>query len=378
MFGESVRYTREVRLGMLLLLVGCDRILGLDKVDPPPGTNGSGDASPDTANDSICYGIDFHQVCLPAHPTGNLEVPASIDTTACLPPGIMRQTTDITSVSVCVFDAGTTDVQTPVIVTGANPLVLIAADLLNVDSSIVVAAAADSTDCMHGADNGATGVAGAGGAGGSFVCVGGSGGNASNVGGQAEPIVGPVLKIRGGCAGGMGGGDDNFGVGGPGGKAGGALYLIAGAMVSVTAAVRSGGAGGSGGGLGSTFGGGGGGGGGTGGMIGIDAPHIALGSGALLCANGGGGGGGAESGASGTDGADGCASGLTAAAGGASASGMGSGGAGSTQSDGVTGEGNAASVGGGGGGGGAGAILFHSQSVTGPTTSCCSPTPATN
>ncbi|MBL9039950.1 MAG: hypothetical protein JNM83_00025 [Myxococcales bacterium] len=210
----------------------------------------------------------------------------------------------------------------------------------------------------------------AGGGGGGACGSGGKGGDAGTgyLGGSGgvayqRPALIPLCGGSGGGAGGPGnaGGDP----GQRGGGGGGAIQIVSQKSVSVgstsatPSGIQAGGAGGQGD-QGVNFNDGGGGG-GSGGAILIEAPSIAVASGAVLAVNGGGGGGGYNGGTRCTSGEPGALS-STAAAGGTGICTGGAGGAGSMLHGGA-----AAGLvrdGGGGGGGGVGRIRLNSLDGT--------------
>ena len=275
---------------------------------------------------------------------------------------------------------------------GANPLVLIAAESISISGSVDVSSqpgrdpaalgagaraapdcSSDDTDGPLGRRTDADPDGGGGGAGGSLGSSGGAGGMSglgAVTGGQPAPAMAPEVLV-GGCAGGRGGegvpkASATASNGGAGGAGGGAVYLLAGASLAISGQVNASGTGGMGsvGDIDGHDSGGGGGGGGSGGMIGLEAPSITVTVTGAVYANGGGGGGG--SGSLDDDGkpfpgldGSGSTAPLVAALGGAGGINGGAGGNGSTgASAGMPGANNQTYVqpGGGGGGGGGGLI----------------------
>jgi hypothetical protein len=251
-----------------------------------------------------------------------------------------------------------------IVATGERPLLIVAYDTIDVEGTVdvsshrapaeVIGASADDARCQPAAGGSDT-VGGSGGAGGSLSFFGGAGGAAGATAGP-QPLPGPTpVALHGGCIGGPGGA---FGMalGGAVGHSGGAVYLIAQSSITLGAGARLL-ANGEGGGKGSP--GAGGGGGGSGGMIVLDAPMIALATGALVLAEGGGGGGGGDLGNLASDGGE--VDSAPGASGGSATAPAGAGGGGATASAGINGHDNATtSTGGAGGGGGAsGAVLIY-------------------
>ncbi|HTE50297.1 MAG TPA: hypothetical protein VK698_05440 [Kofleriaceae bacterium] len=226
-------------------------------------------------------------------------------------------------------------------------------------------AGGDAASCLDGSvapsngDADATG--GGGGGGGGFGSAGGEAGDgASDTAGDAgERAPGPT-RLRGGCAGGLGG----VGVSGGGaaaGSGGGAVALAARGALSVDGLIHAGGSGGAGAGL-TTLGGGGGG--GSGGLIWLSGATITLSRSTVLAANGGAGGEGSDGEAVGDSGDDAPEGGTGAIGGDTTGNTGGNGGNGSNDgSDGVGGGDGTSSSGGGGGGGGAGLIDLDSDQI---------------
>lgn len=195
-----------------------------------------------------------------------------------------------------------------------------------------------------------------GGPGGSYQTLGGEGGNSSLTCPVNDDSDG--IPLRGGCAGGRGGGPAP----GDGGIGGGALQLtVAGQlMVGDGGVVSVSGAGG----LGGTADNSGGGGGGTGGTILLEAAQVRLVNCAVTSNGGGGGEGGRQTNTTGGNGENGRLDSATPAAGG-QAAGTGSGGNGAVNStNGNNGTNGGGSEGGGGGGGAVGLIRINTPSCT--------------
>jgi len=310
---------------------------------PPPPLDGRFDGPPGT----FCYGTGLVNVCLPDMPTGVLSVPASmtLDTDA-------ASTCTVVDAGACVIAYSTITIPPQVTLSaiGSRPLVLIGTTAIAVSGTLDLAskrasntrgAGSNPAACLAVASNPSGG-----GAGGSFAGRGGDGGDGSTDGGStALPPVIPTA-LRGGC--------DGRAAGSPGGRGGGAVFLISAGTITVTGRITASGAGGTG---GVTIDRGGGGG-GAGGMIGLDAPTITTNVQSAILANGGGGGKGGANGGSGESGDDALLS-LSAAAGGHDGNtNGGNGGDGSFGSvaSGEMGGRFAGAAGGGGGGGGAGVI----------------------
>lgn len=337
------------------------------------GTNPSIDARPDARpNAPGCFGTDPFVICLAALPTAPLSISltTTIDTTnssKCV------ATTSSSSAGYCVVAATTIAITERLRGIGSKPLVLLATDSITVSTAngwidvgnhrgdADLGAGADPATCLAGTGPGAS----SGGAGGSFTGTGGSGGSPAGfegLGGQAASGNTNITALRGGCAGQAGDG------GAPGGRGGGAVYLLAGTKIEITTGsnphtgINAAGEGGSHGvsSPSEVVVHGGGAGGGSGGMILFDAPTITCNG--LILASGGGGGEGNGATSQGNPGED--PTSIDPAAGGSGDLGGGNGGAGSSAV--AAGNGTSGSNGqidnlgdkgaGGGGGGGAGLI----------------------
>ena len=347
---------------LLVALGGCSSIFGLH--DPTHATTADAPASTDVAADtpaSMCLGAGSLMVCFDALPTTSTTLPAAIDTTQsplCSTSAhwASQQTDSCFVTGTSVTESGTTRV------TGSRPLVLVATgDLLitgTLDASSHIAdrstgAAADAASCTTGTlpMNGNTG--GGGGAGGTFTTLGGAGGQGANAG-PAGGIAGGIVaatSLHGGCPGQAGAPGGNIAA--APGHGGGAVYLLAGASLTLAGTIAANGSAGS-----SAQNRAGGGGGGSGGMIVLYATSITTNMTSKLIADGGGGASGAD-GAQGNDGSDPLladvitpAPGGAAGFGGAGGNGYANGTAAQPGLDAPSGT----SRGGGGGGGGAGYI----------------------
>lgn len=344
------------------------------EIDPstidPPGDGGASDGkltdgtiepSPDAPD--LCFGTGLVTTCLDSVPTMPLTVGSSmaIDTSNNANCTMMIGA----SPELCVIAATKIDIDGTFRAGGNRALVLISMTDIDVGPSGTIDVASRRTGGVGaGADvgcgAGTAPTSDGGGYGGSFSGKGGDGGDGITKivtvgdGGVASPAATPAAQLRGGCPGSAGGSS-----GGAGGHGGGGMYLIARTRISVAGTLNASGAGG--GGCTDACGGGGG---GAGGMIGLDAPEIAITAAAEVMANGGGGGEGSYTAAS--DAGDDPSSAAAAAAGGSGASsGGGDGGAGAAGATRNGGNGGGASLtnppgaGGGGGGGAAGVIKIH-------------------
>ena len=334
-------------------------------VGDEPGTDGGIDGMP-----KACYGAGIVKPCFASAPTGDLTLPAMINTTN--DPLCSTDVMDVPA-GLCVIARAniTAAGGVTVAVTGDKPLVLVATDTINITgvldaashhstadpyATTQIGAGADPTGACNAASAG--GISG-GGAGGTFVALGGSGGNGDS-GGAGGTAGGPqtAIALRGGCR----GQNANNALGGRGGRGGGALYLIAN-TITIGGTINASGEGGARGITGANAGGGGG---GSGGLIGLDAPTIE--NNGLVFANGGGGGEGAGGGNSGLPGLDPTGvTGATGGTGGGNGGNGGLGGAGGSAGGNPTG-GNGQTVnteGGGGGGGGSGVIKVYRDTLGG-------------
>jgi hypothetical protein len=381
---------------LLLILGGCDQLFDLDPLkQPDPESDVDAQISKVIDAATECSGGAFYgsygpggtgllRLCLQS-PAPSLALTGDIDTTEAANCTTVAVIDDV-GTEICVKFATTIGVAS-IRATGSRGLVLVAADTMAIDGTIDVSsrqlggyrgAGGNWPNCQPSAGKSSS-LGGSGGAGGSFGTRGGNGGaNASGAFTGSKPTALPD-RVRGGCEGGNGGdGASTYLAGGFGGKSGGAVYLVAGNMISFadTAVVNASGMGGRAGGTAhytASGGGGGGGGGGSGGLIGLDAPNIRIGPTTKFFANGGGGGGASSVSTSGTDGADPKASAITTpAAGGQGTVDSGKGGAGAVKNAGAVG--GSTSKAGGGGGGGVGHIVIFTPNL--PTTGQFSPAPA--
>jgi hypothetical protein len=359
-----------------MMIAGCDRIWQLDELGRPRADASvidaeMFDAPPDAR---ACFGSPqgIFQTCLTAPLDPPLSLSGVLDTTN---DSRCRPVIQSTGEPACVIAAASFSITNALIVRGARPLVLIAGDAITVDALLD----GSSTQLRSGAGsqgNGACGTngngesatnGGAGGAGGTFGYRGGApqGGGSVATTAHASELIVPLLDVRGGCSGATGGLSTTAGgTKARGGTGGGALYLIAGSRIDVTAnaVINASGAGGN---AGPVSGGGGGG--GAGGLIALDAPTIVV-AGQLFARGGGGGSGGSDTtsgnrGAEPADAIGGTNGGSPASTGSGSGPGWpGCGGPNGT--DGGNNAGGTATAGGGGGGGACGYIFIYAETTT--------------
>jgi hypothetical protein len=249
------------------------------------------DARLDAPPGSACVGSGLFMQCYPpgTTPTGTRDLSSDIDTGS----DCDRIGTQTGGPDMCIIEAAAITVSDDVGVRGPRPLVLIAIDSIIVDSGASLdfssngAAPDDGCTATAGTDDtsSSTNAGAAGGGGGSFGGAGAGGGaiQSDAAGGNTGATL-PLTAIRGGCAG-ADGGDSSDGDGGRGGDPGGALYLAAGASITIDGNLFANGDGGGGGAPKA-----GGGGGGSGGLIALDAPVVTLDDATDLVANGGAGG----------------------------------------------------------------------------------------
>jgi hypothetical protein len=260
------------------------------------GTGGGESKPPPDAPAARCFGTGLGgPLCLAGPPSGALTIasPAIIDTNSVGPSGCTEIVARPPGPPICVIARATIAVAAPLRVRGGLPLALVASRTLAVDAPLDAAGRGDAPGpgartCEAGAGRAAPSPlsGGAGGAGGSFGTAGAGGGQGAltTEGGAARPAE-PGDVLTGGCAGGRGGDGFGGGGGGAGGAGGGALWLIAGESLRVSAEIHASGGGGGRGNTGVDSGGG-----GAGGLVALDAPAITVTG--LILANGGGGGGG--------------------------------------------------------------------------------------
>ena len=287
-------------------------VCGLDDMCRQPGAldcNRQVDAGIDALPDALaaaCRGWAGFEVCYTTPPILPRSLDGMIDTDSsneCEPTGGWS----LNQPDACVILglSITIDVAHTVTAVGTRPLLLIAANGIDISGQLNVAsfqgqgltgAGTQPSFCSNGIP---PVMFSAGGAGGSFRSKGGNGGTAQpNLGGQAAQLVGSPGVLRGGCKGQTGAeggmGQNN---GGASGEGGGAVFL-AGGTISITGIINASGAGG----LGASNNAGGGGG-GSGGMVALWATSTIVGNGVVI-ASGGGGGGGGGGGVNGTGGTD--------------------------------------------------------------------------
>ncbi|MBL0216500.1 MAG: hypothetical protein IPQ07_21785 [Myxococcales bacterium] len=276
-----------------------DRCYDTVQCDQRPLDAAVGDDSSSDALDT-CPGLGWLHFC-PANPhSGSETMPPTFNTsTMCTE---IRQSP---GGPLCVYAVtGSLTVSGNVAITGPRPLVLVA-DRITIEMSGILdvadgGAGAGPAACADPVSGGIGVDSCSGGAGGSFVSAGGIGGmGTTSIPQTPNPGTVPSF-LRGGCAGGAGGHVLNEGMS-PGGKGGGAIYLMASQEIVMSGSIYAWGGGGEGGTGGNTTTGGGGGG-GSGGHIVLDAPTITLRSTAHLLAEGGGGGAGGARGVAGDPG----------------------------------------------------------------------------
>jgi hypothetical protein len=272
-------------------------------VDTPGGPGGDAGPLPDGSptGNGFCYGPSGWQVCLDARASGQVQIPATLDTHAsqlCL--GTLPASWTASQPDACII-VGDTIAVGSVSVTGNRPLVLVAQTGITVTGLLDAAShhagavgpgSASSADCKPFPAAPGMGPPGGGGAGGGFMVPGGGGGAGNGAAGGSVPggqaasgQVGAPARLRGGCAGQPGGGGNAT----DGGAGGGAVYLVSSGAISMSGKIDVSGAGGKG--RDAMHGGGGG---GSGGMIVLFALSISTMPSTILIADGGGGGGGSS------------------------------------------------------------------------------------
>jgi hypothetical protein len=254
-----------------------------------------------SSGNGVCYGPSGWQVCLDAKASGQVQIPATLDTDTsarCL--NNLPTSWTASQPAACIIVGDTITVGSAS-VTGSRPLVLVAQTSITVTGVLDAAShhagaagagSASSADCNPFGGAPGMGPPGGGGAGGSFMLPGGGGGRGNGagagsvLGGQAAGgPVGAPPRLHGGCPGQPGGGGNAT----DGGAGGGAVYLVSAGAISISGKIDVSGAGGKG-----RDARNGGGGGGSGGMIVLFAPSIPTMQSTILIANGGGGGGGSS------------------------------------------------------------------------------------
>ncbi len=266
----------------------------------------------------------------------------------------------------CLIAAEAITMSGTFVVTGPRPLVVFARKSLTVAAgSVIDVLAGSGNGCAASTAGASTGVGSAatgGGPGGTLGGRGGYGGGASTNVKAMSVAATTITTFRPGCPGGNGGVGPST-LPAAGGAGGGAIYLVAGEMITIAGTLRAPGRGGAGATpqAGASAGGGGG---GSGGMIVLDAPRILV-QGALL-AHGGGGGGGARDGTGGSGGAGTIVNGAAANGGLSAGTGSSAGGSGSGGSSLTGGTALDATAGGGAGGGGGGAGVIKMFSAMTP------------
>jgi hypothetical protein len=276
--------------------------------------------NPPLLDGRVCFGQGLVQVCLDSAPGPAVTLPGAMNPLDTTVDGNCTKIVPQTSgPELCVIAGTTVTVSGSFAAIGARPLVLIGAETIIVSGTLDVSskiaggsrkgAGANDLGCTAGGNGKNDAGGGGGGAGGSFGTVGGTGGSGDlndnglpvgvATGGAPGATQTTPVVLRGGCKGSAGGAgaDVDVGItGGVGGDGGGAVYLIAGNMITISGSgnVFASGAGGS---VNAGAGGfeQGAGGGGSGGMIGLDAPAIQV-QGRIAANGGAGAGGGANNG----------------------------------------------------------------------------------
>jgi hypothetical protein len=274
----------------LVLAAGCSQIFGIDPPRLQDGGGSPGDASDAMVGDApACYGTTGYLLCYQHPPTGTVPLMGTMDTTAgaSMCSAVPASWTAGGQMDACVIAADTITIGSNLRVTGARPLVLVAATSITIAGTLDLSnhgAGSGSVKCssMDGA-NGMTSpvIPGGAGAGGSLETPGGNGGASSSASGSTCGAQLNHLPLRGGMDGGTGG-SCQAGTA-SGGHGGGAVFLAAGTSITVDGVINVSGGGGAG---GTYYAGGAGG--GSGGMIALYAPSISANG--TLMANGGGGG----------------------------------------------------------------------------------------
>jgi hypothetical protein len=266
-------------------------------------------------------------------------------------------------------------------VIGGKPLIVASWTTIDITGLVDVgsiatekgAGAGTNTACAAALAGGNNGNGGGGSGGGGYAGAGGKGGNGGGAGGGNGGALIQMPLLAAGCPGAKGGGGNTVTSGGAAGDGGGAIQLTAQMSISIGGTITAAGAGGGAASRDDGAGGGdgGGGGGGSGGMIGLEAPSVAIHASAILAANGGGGGAGAQNNA-GNPGQNGLSSATQASGGTAADAGSGGKGSGGLIMLGAGG-GGVGNGGGGGGGGGAGYIAVLRVTPTVDTGAVTSP-----
>jgi hypothetical protein len=352
------------------------------------GVDGSGGGSdgngPPPDAGMVCYGPSgAWGVCLDATPTGALTLPSMIDTDGSelclkkLPAGWMEAgQPDACFIARDAISTPIFNLQMPstVDVRGQRPLVLVAHSEITINTPLDVAGhRAENTkppylplECGSFAQmpgniiGGSGGSGGGGGAGGTFATQGGKGGQGtSTLPGEPGDAVPDPERLRPGCPGQLGGGQNTSDA--TAGRGGGAVYLVTRGRISILIAINASGGGASHGARNARFGGSGG---GSGGMIALYAQDFMVPGTAAVIANGGGGASGGEFQSPGADGNDPSFTTPSTPAGGGHGGGA-DGGDGYALSGGMPDGTDASSEGAGGGGGGGGAGYIRSNKALG-------------
>lgn len=350
------------RCALLLLLVGCKQVFGLEAPAHEAGGTDAGtrDALPDN-----CIGRGLFTRCYDTgeEPMGTWEAQEAIDSSnAGMCDAIVPQ---VDGPELCVIERASVVIDTQVYLVGPRPVVIVSSSTIEITPQALLAAVgfsagfdgAGARPSCGGTGQPSSFSAGAGGGGGGFGTAGGQGGVGKDT--PSHAIGGPattLVRIEGGCGGGAGG-VGGSGTPAAGGFGGGAVYFVARDSITMNGWIIASGTGGKG---GMTLDGGGGG--GSGGLVGFDAPTIVFGSTAQIAANGGGGGGGGDNNKGG-DGGTAMSPGEAGAGGAPGSDEAGRGGAGAYLEVGAQVGLDGGLAAGGGGGGGAGVVVLYGDTL---------------
>jgi hypothetical protein len=262
---------RRIRARAAWSLVACAACSADAPVVGDGHGSGSGDGGP------LCLGTTI-TVCLDAEP----KMPLSVTSATTIDTSNANNCTAVVAQQLgpelCVLAGSKIEISGALTATGTRPLVLFSSGDLTVTGSVDVSsnagrigAGGNDSSCIAGGGGQSSAAGAGGGAGGSFGTPGGNGGKGAS---GAVPGGGPAVAsgipsvVRGGCAGAVGG--TGTSAADTPGAGGGAVYLLAGATLSIDGTINASGAGGGRGRLSK----GGGSGGGSGGMIAFFAPDL--------------------------------------------------------------------------------------------------------
>lgn len=362
-----------------MVLLGCSFEHGTVPSGSPDGSvDGTSDDVDAPPSGVTCLGADAYQVCVPP-PAMSVTLSGTIDTATAVECAPAQPSPWIAAgqPESCFIIGTSISITGMARVVGARPLVLVASNAISISGTLDASTKRGEAKSGPGApaascrsftqDPEANSSGPAGGAGGTFMTKGGDGGDgaASNVEGRAPNPEPAPMRLRAGCNGQRGGtGDEPPGAPGAGG---GAVYLVAGGMITISGTINASGAGGANGSNDATKSGGSGG--GSGGMIKLHAAGITIGGAGAVMANGGGAASGSDENGGGNFGSDPQAADVRAP-GGASISNSGAGGGGfAVALPAVDGEKATGNNTGGGGGGGGGGFIQSNVTLTGGTIS---------